>query len=514
MNFEYLKKNYKKIILLIVALFLVFLFLKSGKAEDRNLKSYEVERGDLFNETFVFGKTSPEEIYDLAFKISGRLAALNFDNGDLVKKSELLARLDSSSIYSDISKQQSKINIEQKRLLELTNSVTEEELDVVRAEIERAKEDFDNKVKVFESELSETVVSLKDILESSDIYFNNIDSKNGISLDLSNSIMNFADRDRISNQRYSLDLKIDEVETLLSNSGLAYDSKYENLILLFDQTTKYLDDFYIALKETDQTLDEKQNVFSSKNLILNEKKEVENEFVATRGSSNDITVLEKKLTEAKVGNTDYSLDYQKAIVNDKRVELSSLYTDLRNYSILSPISGVVYSVESENFETVSSGEVVISVIEDKPLVIFADVAESDITYMGIGSVAEVTFDAIVDRTYLATVKEIESRPEVRNSVSTYTTTLEFKPDQDLSEVLSGMSANISVKSGSMSEVLQLPASVIYSDENGSYVLKEIEGSKVKVETKKVYIQKGFTSNSGKTEIKSGLEEGDNVFYDN
>lgn len=511
MNFMYLKNNSGKIFLIIVAILAAIFMIYPKKERLDESSAYEVLKDDLYNETFVYGKTSPEDIYDLSFKISGRLSEFNLKDGDTVEQGQLLARLDSSSIYSDISKQQSKINIEQKRLLELENSVTEQDLDVLRSEIQRATNEFDNKQSAFGSEMSEAIVSIKDILDTSDFYFNSIESRDGITLDFPNIIMNFADRDNVADARYLLGVDLDQGDASLSSSDVSYDDKYSALDDIFDSTISYLDLFYSSLKDTDQSIDVKQDVFNTKNLVLDEKRDIENVFVALKLSLNGIDVLEKRLAQAEVGSTNFSLDYQEAIVNDKKVELSALYTDLRNYSILSPISGKIYSVNSENFETVSSGEVVISVIEDKPLVIVADVAESDVTYMGIGSIAEVTFDAISDITYRAFVKEIENRPEVRNSVSTYTTTLQFQEDQDISRVLSGMSANISIKSGNLGEVIQAPSSLIYSDQNGSYVMKGIRDASGRTNIEKVYIQKGFTSNAGVSEIKSGLSVGDTIY---
>jgi len=70
---------------------------------------------------------------DLAFKVAGRIAALTVDEGDAVKRGQVLASLDKSYFDDDIRLQQARIAGQSANLLKLKHGSRPEEIAQARA---------------------------------------------------------------------------------------------------------------------------------------------------------------------------------------------------------------------------------------------------------------------------------------------------------------------------------------------------------------------------------------------
>jgi len=92
------------------------------------------------------------------------------------------------------------------------------------------------------------------------------------------------------------------------------------------------------------------------------------------------------------------------------------------------------------------------------------------------------------------------------TVPVYETTFIFSENQDLSRIKSGMTANITISSGRVDNVLALPSSYVEQEEGASFVW--VQDNSGDLERREVAL--GYKTNTALFEITSGLQEGETV----
>ncbi len=464
-----------------------------------------VAKGNLQNAVRVFGKAEPDKIFTLAFEIGGTVTSYPFEVGDRVTKGKTLAKLSSTSVSNQIRETQSRINIEQKKKDELTAPVQSSELTALEARLDQAEA----AVNSFESNLDQVIEQTRVSLDTFfttyvDEYFDDVDRLNVLEFDIPGSTFDTFDKRNLLGQREailtaSLDQKFD------SNLG----DSYANLFKLFDEYESFANLIEVVVNK-----DAKESVSESVESQMNQLRlEIQSKRSSLVSVNNQLTearqavsVAQQDIQVAQVGPSGASVKLQDSIIADKRVALTSLYNDLSKYSIKSPITGEVFQTFIEQYTAVAPNSPVISIVEEKPLVVRADVAESDIVYVGVGNVATITFDALPGEQFDAQVQFVESQIDTSRSVPTYETTLEFSEGQDLSSIRSGMTANIIVSSGSIEDVLFVPANFIVNDGVSQYVYKKTSESGYQ----KTTVTTGYRTNTSDVEITSGLNEGESI----
>lgn len=101
-------KNHKIILLAIVLLLILggYYYQNKKKTDAAKLeKSVQVQRGDLKETIILSGEVKAKENTKLHFQTSGRLAGLNVQEGDVVKKGQLVAYLDQRDLKKRLSKE-------------------------------------------------------------------------------------------------------------------------------------------------------------------------------------------------------------------------------------------------------------------------------------------------------------------------------------------------------------------------------------------------------------------------
>ena len=101
---------------------------------------YKVVREPLQQTTEFSGIVTPQSRAELAFELSGRVVALNYDIGDAVAQSAVMATLESGSIRADILREEALLASEEAALAQLLRGTREEELSLERARVVQYEE--------------------------------------------------------------------------------------------------------------------------------------------------------------------------------------------------------------------------------------------------------------------------------------------------------------------------------------------------------------------------------------
>jgi len=171
--------------------------------------------------------------------------------------------------------------------------------------------------------------------------------------------------------------------------------------------------------------------------------------------------------------------------------------------LLAPIDATVIVRGVEPGQTVSTSSVVL-VLSDR-LIVKAEVDETDIGQVRLGQQATVTLDAYPKQKIPATVDHIAYESTVVSNVTIYE--VDILPNRIPENFRSGMSAEVSILVAEARDVLTVPSEAVKQGRRGgSYVLlpggPDGQDRRQRVET-------GMEA-EGRTEIVSGLQEGDEV----
>jgi HlyD family secretion protein len=214
-----------------------------------------------------------------------------------------------------------------------------------------------------------------------------------------------------------------------------------------------------------------------------------------------MTVLQAKIaqSQAQVAQDQASL---------KQFEEQLSYTD-----IVSPIDGIVLSRDVEMGDAVSSilvlgssATLVMTLGDTSEVYVKGKVDESDIGRVYLGQPARIKVESFKDKTFNGVVTKISPMGVEKDNVTTFEVRVSI--NNPGGELRAEMTANAEIILDEHKNVLQIPeGSIIYDKDRKASV--DVPDSKGKDGQRKVAINIGI-SNGAKTEVLSGLKEGDQV----
>ena len=194
--------------------------------------------------------------------------------------------------------------------------------------------------------------------------------------------------------------------------------------------------------------------------------------------------------------------------NLKQLEEQLSYTD-----IVSPIDGIVLSRDVEMGDAVSSilvlgssATLVMTLGDTSEVYVKGKVDESDIGKVYLGQPARIKVESFKDKTFNGKVTKISPMGVEKDNVTTFEVRVSI--NNPGGELKAEMTANAEIILEEHKNVLQIPeGAIIYDKDKKASV--DIPDPKAKDGMKKIAVNIGI-SNGAKTEVLSGLKEGDQV----
>ncbi len=218
-------------------------------------------------------------------------------------------------------------------------------------------------------------------------------------------------------------------------------------------------------------------------------------------------------------DTSFSANYTTLLSQRAELEetLQQLITIYQEGAVLAPISGVISSLGSSSGSTGSYGstqmgtaageQTILSICPGTKMTVSISVDETDILSLEVGQEAAVTVDALGEEAVEAAVSEIDTTATSSGGVTVYTVTVSFSK---LDNMLSGMSADVSIVIEGVDDALLIPSDALTQTSSTSYVYTTYDeetgelGGMVEVTT--------GLNNGSFVEITGGLSLGDTVYY--
>ncbi|OHA88974.1 MAG: hypothetical protein A3C70_00490 [Candidatus Zambryskibacteria bacterium RIFCSPHIGHO2_02_FULL_43_14] len=491
-----IKTKRRYAVLTTLALFMIVIWFNIFGFQSQTV-IVKAERGTVEEEVLVTGKTRSRQEVDLGFEVGGKISTLNVQIGSPVISGDTLIKLDQSSFRASLRKAEAK----------LTEALVE--LESAQGEIENAYQTHSTNVKNAYTKADDAVRNDVDQFftnsRTSQAMFNPSIEDSGLTY---SGGISQTTKSELSWKRVEIEKLLTEWELSQKNLGKgenlsdAYQLAQNNLHTVRD----FLDDVALAINslgsigfQYDATIQGYKNTVSEARNKVNM-------------ALSDMIVSRDKLGSAP--KTTSETEYNKVLIEEARVEslradVSSIEADLAKTVIHSPISGIVTKLEVEKGEIVNSGAILISVISEKELQVEANVSEINIGKLAVGNQVIITLDAFPSETYDGEIFYIDPGETIIDRVPTYKISVKFN-DPTKPELRSGLTANLSIVTRKVEEVIKVPLYVVEKQGDKHFVKIKI-GNGDNIEKKEIIV--GLQGKDGSIEVISGLSEGEEIIAD-
>jgi HlyD family secretion protein len=218
-------------------------------------------------------------------------------------------------------------------------------------------------------------------------------------------------------------------------------------------------------------------------------------------SKAQLTVLKAKIGQAQ------------AQVQQDRANLTQLEEQLNYTTIVAPIDSIVLSRDVEVGDAVSSilvlgssATLVMTLGDTSEVYVKGKVDESDIGKVYLGQPARIKVESFKDKSFSGKVTKISPMGVEKDNVTTFEVRVSI--NNPGGELKANMTANAEVILEEHKAVLQIPEGAILYDKDKKASV-EVPDPKGKEGKRKVAVNIGI-SNGAKTELLSGLKEGEEV----
>lgn len=182
-------------------------------------------------------------------------------------------------------------------------------------------------------------------------------------------------------------------------------------------------------------------------------------------------------------------------------EIDGLKDQLNQLDITAPMDGIVSEFYLEEGETVYPGRWIGNVFNTTEMRMWCQVDDIDILNVQQGAPVKVTVDALPGKEFKGEVDNVSVRGEEINGVTKYMVDITIEGSDELKPM---MPAKAFIDAGSAEDVLLVPLEAIFEEE-GKTMVEILENGNPKI----VQIELGLM-NDRYAEVKEGLKEGDLV----
>lgn len=510
--FDY-AKNHKKysifiLVIIILAIFGISKFFDSEETVTQYIFA-KVTKQDVTISVSGSGQVSALDEVNITAEVSGDIDYVNVKAGDIVKKGQILAHIESTDAKRAVSN--AEINLTNEQIAyEKAQKIYKNQIGQSTTTIS----DLDQAIDDGYTTITSVFIDLPKILNDvSDIYYDPSNSPY-----FSDENIRFVASEIAIDYKYEAGIILDSVkkdyESLFKiYKNLSPNSSQADVVNLTSKTREVLKKLSSALTGTyntieyvsDRTTGTKPTEISTDKSILSSYITKTTSYISQLSSS--LTKIEE--AEDSATTADINLKSAELDLNEAEDSLKTAKENLTNHTIISPFDGVISKINIEAGDKISNNGAIATVITNNKKVSIS-LNEVDAAKISIGDKAILTFDAIDELTMQGTVYDIDVVGTVSNGVVSYGANISF--DSTDNRIKAGMTTNISIATKSANNVLAISSAAISTKNNKNYVSIPISTNNKESTTdafslKEIEIQTGLSGDE-LTEIIGGLSEGD------
>ena len=235
--------------------------------------------------------------------------------------------------------------------------------------------------------------------------------------------------------------------------------------------------------------------------VTTESGKSDTETTTTESAASASSKSESESTSAASGKSDGSKESTSS-------KASGSDSSTKSGSSAKSSSSSVSSSSSGNSSDAVSMISAFTISKGDEMKVTVNVDELDILTMEEGMFAEITLDAVENKTFEGVITNVSGSANESNGSAQYPVEITF---QKTDEMLSGMNASVAVIIEEAENVIIVPLAAITDEGRNSYVYTGYDEASDEL-TGKTEVTLGM-SDENSVEIKSGLSEGDTVYYE-
>ena len=418
-----------------------FVFPASQRSSEE-VQTVPVRRGDLEVTVTASGYVRAASQVDLAFQVSGQVAEILVEEGQVVKAGQPLVRLDLKSLELQVAQAEANLTAAEAQLQKLLKGPSEAELEAARAAVRSAQA-------AYEAAKAQVAMQNKDL--------------------------------RLA------EINLEKAKSALEQAQAAYDrvAHMPNVAMLPQ-----------SLQLQQATLDYEAAKLNYEKVLasLND--------TALQSAYAQLAQARAQLESLENTPSEEDIEISRAQVRQAEVALEQAKLNLERATLKAPFDGFVESINVEIGQTVSAGLPAVTLVNLSSLEVKADLVEVDVAKVKEGQEVRITFDALPARTYRGVVKRIGRVGSVVQGVVLFPVMVSIEnPDDDIRV---GMTANLDIVVGKAENALLVPASAIRSMKGKQVVLVK-RGDSIKPVPVKVGLSNETTSEIVEGDIREGDE---------
>ncbi|MGN8817651.1 HlyD family efflux transporter periplasmic adaptor subunit [Oribacterium sp. HCP28S3_H8] len=441
--------------------FLVYRKAQRAKAE-QNMKTSTVSRETITSTLSSSGTISPKDSYSITSMVDGEVVEANFEEGDQVTAGQVLYRIDSSSVDTQINSANSSVSRSQKQY-------------------DEALSDYNKQAALLSGNTYKSTASG---------YIKSLKVKAGQEISGNTEIAELYDE------------SVMEVSIPFLSTEAQQISVGSTATLYLSDTLEELQGTVTAVAAMDQTLtggqivrDVTVQVQNPGGLTTSMTATAEINGFSSAGDAaftpaKDITITASdlsssvKITQVLVHEGDYisegtalfsidaedaedilksyqdKVDSAESSLDSAKTSLSNTEDNLDNYTITAPISGTVITKSVKLGDKVQNGNsaTALAVIYDLSELTFSmNIDELDISNVKVGQTVSVTADAFPDETYTGTVTNVSMEGTASNGVTYYPVEVTLT---DYGDLLPGMNVSGVITLDEADNVIAIPVDAL------------------------------------------------------
>lgn len=428
---------------------------KSSSATASTIKTVTLEKRDLMSSIAATGIIYSREATNVYSGLNYTVTEIAVSAGNKVQAGDVLARLDSSSLESEIAQKEASAG----------SSYAKAQLS-----LSEAQRDLDN--------------YKRDTAEGYDTGVTNAQT----------SIVN-------------AEIEVTNSELDLESAQLELQNARRNL-----RDARNGEGEYAAEEATDTKID------SLKTAVTQKENAVDKATSNLEKAKLNLENAKKGLTSAQVSSDDTLATYQDKVksaqlslnMNDQWLAIENLKKDIEKCVITAPVSGTVTAV---NAVTGASGSGLLFVIQDESsLKIITEIKEYDVGNVGVGDRALITTEATGDEQFEGVISKIAPTTTLTASGESATSTdAQFESEITVKstggKLRIGMNASLSIVLDERKGVLAVPFEAVVTEKEDAYVFAAELQQDETYAAKKIPVTQGLETDVYVEVSGDGLSEG-------
>lgn len=442
--------------------------------------TFTVSSGDFKEQVSVSGTVIAAQNVDLGFAANGRVAGVYAKVGQYVTAGTILAEIENGDLVAILAQAQA-------NLASLREGTRPEEVAVASTAVTSATSALVNAIQ------NAYTTSDDAVHNKVDTFFTNPRTSPKLSFNIANaSLQTVVEHDRAAIEPTLLKWSL--LVAKLTNANAAESAVEAQTYLA--QVVTLLADANAALNQgsPDQTNSASALTGYATTLAV-ARANVNTTATTLTANTTALDAAKKNLALKQAGPTTESVAAQEAAVRSAQAMLTKT-------RVMAPFSGTVTRMDAKVGEIISPTSSQISMQSGGLFQIETYVPEVTIARVAIGNQATTTLDAYsASITFPSVVVAVDPAETVKDGVPTYKTTLAFLKADEL--IRSGMTANVSIETGILTDAIVIPAGAVGTKGKESYVTV-VENNTAISRT----VTLGASPALGQAHILSGLSAGD------